>query len=283
MTSFLYSAGPAAAGTSGVPAVVNPTAAAPRVRRLHDPAPGLDGRDEDELAAAAAHRAEQLLERPDRHDAVALGDDGERVRQCLVRAAEQKRREVGDPAREPAGLRVELRARPDEREVGGARVRHRGGVDGRGRSTTCGSTLTVRPASPPAWLTVNAHASTPRATAGLSVITPTRIVVAVSPGWPLGVVVGGVGPVVGVMTTLGFGTLTVDGGTIGVEEVVVLDATGGAVVVLDVVGILTALFPPPPLLSPMPTPIAARSATPRTPATISDLRSTKPPSVRWSF
>jgi len=100
------------------------------------------------------------------------------------------------------------------------------------------------------------------------------------PVWPLGTVVGGVEPVVGVITTLGFGTFTVVGGTIGVEEVVVLDAAVEEVVVLDADGVFTALLPPPPTLSPMPTPMAASSATPRTPATISDLRSTIPPSVR---
>jgi hypothetical protein len=116
----------------------------------------------------------------------------------------------------------------------------------------------------------------------LSVITATRIWVGVMPVWPLGTVVGGVEPVVGVITTLGFGTFTVVGGTIGVEEVVVLDATGDEVEVLDADGVFTALFPPPPVLSPMPTPTAASSAAPRTPATISDLRSTIPPSVRWT-
>ncbi|HEV2309440.1 MAG TPA: hypothetical protein VGU73_02885 [Acidimicrobiia bacterium] len=111
-------------------------------------------------------------------------------------------------------------------------------------------------------------------------MTPTRIVLSVMPFCPLGVVVGGVGPVVGVITTLGFGTLTVVGGTIGVEDVVVLGKVVVTIVVVLDAGVFTALFPPPPVLSPTPTPMAASSATPRTPATISDLRSTKPPSVR---
>jgi len=97
----------------------------------------------------------------------------------------------------------------------------------------------------------------------------------VIPVWPDGTVVGGVGPVVvGWITTVGFGTATVDGAEIGIELVVGAGATlvGGNVVEPD--GVRTALFPPPPVLSPTPTPMAASRTAPRTPATISDLRST---------
>lgn len=269
----MYSAGPAPAGTSGVPAVVNPTATAPRTDAWTMPRPGSTVETSTNWRQQPLVIVCSCLNAPTGTTPARAGMTANEVAKPWWPLVKIRVASSGIPHASPplCASNCELEPTIAKSVVHAAAT---AAAYPAGLATTCTSTFTVRPARPPAWLTVSAQASTPRATGAVSARTATRICLSVIPVWPVGTVVGVVGlVVVGWITTVGFGTATVDGAEIGVELVVVVGATLVGVV-LEPDGVRTALFPPPPVLSPTPTPMAASRTAPRTPATINDLRST---------